>query len=64
MRTMMKNTQVLLQDIINDDRNIGGLPEWTAIYDIISKRISYEQYLREQVKEEKPATPSFWSRFK
>ena len=49
---------------IKADLFIDGLPEWTAIYDIISKRISYEQYLREQVKEEKPAKPSFWSRFK
>ena len=59
-----KYSRKIKADLFIDDRNIGGLPEWTAIYDIISKRISYEQYLREQVKEEKPAKPSFWSRFK
>ena len=59
-----KYSRKIKADLFIDDRNIGGLPEWTAIYDIISKRISYEQYLREQAKEEKPAKPSFWSRFK
>ena len=59
-----KYSRKIKADLFIDDRNIGGLPEWTAIYDIISKRISYEQYLRAQVKEEKPAKPSFWSRFK
>ena len=55
------------EKILTFDNGIIGFEDmkhWTVIYDIISKRISYEQYLREQVKEEKPAKPSFWSRFK
>lgn len=32
-----------------DDRNLGGLPDWGVIYQLISRRISYEQYLREQM---------------
>ena len=32
-----------------DDRNLGGLPDWGVIYQLISRRISYEQYLREQI---------------
>ncbi|MBR1733058.1 MAG: hypothetical protein IJ729_04880 [Alloprevotella sp.] len=34
-------------DIFIDDRNVGGLPDWGAIYQIISNRITYEQYLTE-----------------
>ncbi|MGN1353322.1 MAG: BT0820 family HAD-type phosphatase [Alloprevotella sp.] len=36
-----------------DDRNVGGLPDWGAIYQIISKRITYEQYLAGQGDEPK-----------
>ena len=32
-----------------DDRNLGGLPDWGVIYQLISRRIRYEQYLREQI---------------
>lgn len=31
-----------------DDRNVGGLPDWGAIYQIISKRITYDEYLAQQ----------------
>ena len=32
-----------------DDRNIGGLPDWGTIYELISRDITYEEYLREQM---------------
>ena len=32
-----------------DDRNVGGLPDWGAIYQMISRRMTYEEYLREQM---------------
>ena len=35
-------------DCFIDDRNIGGLPDWGAIYQIISRKISFEDYLIEQ----------------
>ena len=35
-----------------DDRNIGGLPEWGVIYELISRRITYKQYIEERLKEE------------
>lgn len=28
-----------------DDRNIGGLPDWGTIYQLISRKISYRDYL-------------------
>lgn len=34
-------------DCFIDDRNVGGLPDWSAIYQIISRRITFEEYLAE-----------------
>ena len=31
-----------------DDRHVGGLPDWAAIYQIISKRMTYDEYLAQQ----------------
>lgn len=36
-----------------DDRNVGGLPDWGTIYQIISKRITYDEYLAQQNDEPK-----------
>ena len=35
-------------DIFIDDRNIGGLPDWGTIYQMISEHKSYEQILAER----------------
>lgn len=32
-----------------DDRNIGGLPDWGTIYDIIHNHRSYEEVMRERM---------------
>lgn len=37
-------------DYFIDDRNIGGLPEWGQIYQIISEGKSFERTLRESMK--------------
>lgn len=37
----------LKADMFIDDRNIGGLPDWGVIYEMISRCQSYEEYLRE-----------------
>ncbi len=55
-------------DYFIDDRNISGLPDWSTIYKIIKRGLSYEQILRKQIKEEllsaNPEPPSpkwmFW----
>ncbi len=39
-------------DYFIDDRNISGLPDWSTIYKIINRGLSYEQILRKQIKEE------------
>lgn len=44
-----------------DDRNVGGLPDWGTIYQLISRRISYEQFLQEQNgMETSPKKKSWW----
>lgn len=42
-----------------DDRNIGGLPDWGAIYAIISRGITYQQYLLEQ-EDHAPKKKKWW----
>lgn len=37
----------LKADMFIDDRNIGGLPDWGAIYQMVHNRWSYEEYLRQ-----------------
>lgn len=36
-------------DLFIDDRNWGGLPDWGTIYAVISKRITYKQFLEKQL---------------
>lgn len=37
-------------DYFIDDRNIGGLPDWGQIYQIISEKKSFERILRESIR--------------
>ena len=36
----------LTADMFIDDRNVGGLPDWGVIYEMISRGISYDEFLR------------------
>lgn len=36
----------LKADMFIDDRNVGGLPDWGVIYEMISRGISYDEFLR------------------
>lgn len=49
-------------DFYIDDRNIGGLPDWGVIYEMIHRRWSYEHYLREVGGLIEPERPSLWRR--
>ena len=46
----------LKADVWIDDRNVGGLPDWGTIYQMIAERKTYEQVLMEHMGEvvEKP----------
>ncbi len=37
----------LKADLWIDDRNLGGLPDWGTIYEMITKKLSYEDLMRE-----------------
>lgn len=47
-------------DFFIDNRNIGGLPDWKAIYEMINNRWSYGQYLAETQKTNNSKQSSFW----
>ncbi len=53
-------------DYFIDDRNIGGLPDWGQIYQIISEHKTLEQIIREQVNNRledhaKPKRKHWWN---
>lgn len=52
-------------DLFIDDRNVGGLPDWGTIYQMIKYGKSYRQVLREQMgaaANEPPKRKHWWSR--
>lgn len=46
-------------DLYIDDRNVGGLPDWGVIYELVHHKWSYERYLQE-VHDAKREKTSFW----
>lgn len=64
MEKRNENLSVKLNaDVFIDDLNVGGLPSWTDIYEIISHHKTYEQIIRHRVKQElsaqAPAEPPY-----
>lgn len=53
----------LKADIWIDDRNIGGLPDWGTIYQMITERKTYEQVLTERMALDEPKTKKKWWQF-
>ena len=49
----------LKADLFIDDRNVGALPDWGVIYELVHRRCSYARYMREMNQvapiEEKPS---------
>ena len=41
-------------DIFIDDRNLGGLPDWGTIYEMVSRKLSYEDLIRNYEGEYEP----------
>ena len=44
----IKGSRKLKADIWIDDRNVGGLPEWGIIYQLIHNEVTYDEYLRKK----------------
>lgn len=52
----------LKADLFIDDRNVGKLPDWGAIYEMVHNGWSYEQYLSERNWAVVDKKPSVWRR--
>ena len=52
----------VVADLYIDDLNVGKLPDWGAIYEMIHNRWSYERYLNEIHGFEKQKKISIWKR--
>ena len=54
----------LKADFFIDDRNVGGLPEWGQIYQMISQNKTYRQLIREQLSvNQEPSKKKRWWNF-
>lgn len=56
----------LKADVFIDDRNLGGLPDWGQIYNMIQKRQTWEDIINENsfdVKHEQPKRKKKWGIF-
>lgn len=49
----------LKADLFIDDRNVGGLPEWGMIYQMVRERLSYEDVFKQLNNMEKVKKQSF-----
>lgn len=52
----------LRADLFIDDRNVGGLPDWGAIYEMINRKINSSHYYQEMYQGDSEEKPSFWKR--
>ena len=53
----------LKADLFIDDRNVGALPDWGVIYELVHRRCSYARYMREMSQSEPiEEKPSFFKR--
>ena len=52
----------LKADLFIDDRNLGGLPDWGTIYEMVHNRLTYETLLEHESREEEPSRKGFWTR--
>ena len=50
-------------DVFIDDRNLGGLPDWGMIYQIIVEHKTYEQCLLERMGQPIPKKKKAWWKF-
>ena len=59
----MHFSRKLKADVWIDVRNVGGLPDWGTIYEMISKKKTYEQILTEQLGAEPEKPKKKWWQF-
>jgi hypothetical protein len=45
----LHHSRKIKADLFIDDRSVTGLPDWGVIYQLISQKISYEDYLHQKL---------------
>lgn len=46
-----------------DDCNLGGLPDWGIIYEMVQQHWTFEQYIQHRLEERRNTSSSFWRRW-
>lgn len=46
-----------------DDRNLGGVPDWEVIHQVITENLTFEEYYRRQFTQQPPPKKSRWRLF-
>lgn len=54
----------LQAELFIDDRNVGKLPDWGAIYEMVHNHWSYERYLNMIQGHAEPSKRSFWKKLR
>ena len=52
----------LKADVFIDDRNLGGLPDWGTIYEMVTQHLTYEQVMCRREEMEPVQSKGFWGR--
>ena len=55
-------TRKLKVQMFIDDRNVGGLPDWGVIYQLITHRQTLAQYYQKQISAELPPKKPWWKK--
>jgi hypothetical protein len=56
----LHHSRKIKADLFIDDRSVSGLPDWGVIYQLISQKISYEDYLHQKLTGEAPRKKRKW----
>lgn len=52
----------LKADMFIDDRNVGGLPDWGEIYEMVTKKMTYAEMISKQIEGKGNGKQSLWKR--
>ncbi len=56
----LHHSRKIKADLFIDDRSVTGLPDWGVIYQLISQKISYEDYMHQKLTGEVPRKKRKW----
>ena len=60
MNTNVNFSRKIKADLFIDDRNVGGLPDWGAIYRMVPEGKTQEEICLEDGQDEKPKKSKWW----